>query len=614
MARGAWVGYRRLIDAEVAIGIALAGVEGAEAAAALHQLALAARGAAHAGLLRWLLLDVLAVRIARAADERTVPAHPPHELLPAFGAGLVQQLGLGLAVAFHGTRELALGVVLAAHELPVAPELDHQPAGFAAFFGAAGTPLLQEDLGGLHLVAGILHVLVERVVERAQDGRPSPIALGDVVQLLFHVRREPYVHDFGEQVDQDVGHHHPDVLREQAAVLHASVAAVEQRGDRGCVRRGSSDPVLFQRFHQARLGEARRRLREVLLGQQLEQAERLLDGQARQRRLGVLVGGVVAALEIHTPESVEDHRLAGGPQHVLGSLRSERGLDVHRDLVEAGLGHLRGDGALPDQAVQAALVAVEHAPHVVGAPRRARRTDRLVRFLGSPLLLFVVARLGQRVLRTVQLLDDVRDVGQSLLGDVDRVGTHVGDQTDLTLPGEVDTLVQALGELHGLPGREAELSRRLLLQRRRGEWRRGGSLDLLLTHLGHAVGGLPQPNHVGLGLFLGGEHQARSCPRRSGTDGPGRTTRLRSGPGARQRSSTPWPRTPRSRARDRRSAAGRRTGPVPPTDPSASGPSARAATARSPPAGRGCAGPAAHSPGRSRCGGAWRRPAGRRRG
>ena len=50
-------------------------------------------------------------------------------------------------------------------------------------------------------------------------------------------------------------------------------------------------PELLERLDQARLGEARRRLGEVLLGQQLEQPERLLGGERRQRCFGVLVPG-----------------------------------------------------------------------------------------------------------------------------------------------------------------------------------------------------------------------------------------------------------------------------------------------------------------------------------
>src|SRR5919197_2220279 len=87
---GVFAGCRRgkLARGERALRIALAPEEHrASATASLHELALATLGADHAGLLV-VLLDVLAVRVAGASDERTKPAAALRERLPALGAGL----------------------------------------------------------------------------------------------------------------------------------------------------------------------------------------------------------------------------------------------------------------------------------------------------------------------------------------------------------------------------------------------------------------------------------------------------------------------------------------------------------------------------------------------
>ena len=132
------------------------------------------------------------------------------------------------------------------------------------------------------------------------------------------------------------------------------------------------------------------------------------------------------------------------------------------------------------------------APIAISSGRRAAPVgpDGLVRLLRPALLLLVPARLGQRVLLTVQLLYRFGELGQGLFGDVHRVGSHVRDQADLALAGDGHALVQALGDLHRLARREPELARGLLLQRGRGERRGRRPLDLLLADLQDAVGGL----------------------------------------------------------------------------------------------------------------------------
>ena len=50
-----------------------------------------------------------------------------------------------------------------------------------------------------------------------------------------------------------------------------------------------------------------------------------------------------------------------------------------------------------------------------------------------------------------------------LFGDAQRVGSHVGDQTDRAVALELDALVQLLRDLHGATRLKAQLARSLLL-------------------------------------------------------------------------------------------------------------------------------------------------------
>src|SRR5699024_9949403 len=97
----------------------------------------------------------------------------------------------------------------------------------------------------------------------------------------------------------------------------------------------------------------------------------------------VLVPGGVAALLVGGQETPEgDHgagRPEGGGAVVLGELQLDRRGGA------LGVGHLGGDGALPDQLVEAELIAREGPGHLGrGAEAVPGGTDRLVRLLGVP--------------------------------------------------------------------------------------------------------------------------------------------------------------------------------------------------------------------------------------
>ena len=160
-------------------------------------------------------------------------------------------------------------------------------------------------------------------------------------------------------------------------------------------------------------------------------------------------------------------------EETVGRVVGRRAADPDADGDAAGVGHLRGEGPLPDQRVEGELLAVAEFPgHRLRRAERRGRSDRLVGLLG-------VLRLGRVLLRSVGEIRLAVPVGdgrarrrEGLVGENDVVGPHVGDEA---------LLVEALGEAHDLRGGQAESTAGLLLQGRGHEGGLGGgAIGLLL--------------------------------------------------------------------------------------------------------------------------------------
>ena len=128
--------------------------------------------------------------------------------------------------------------------------------------------------------------------------------------------------------------------------------------------------------------------------------------------------------------------------------------------------------------VELGLLGLEMAGDVARPPRHVGRADRLVRFLRVLGLGGVFARRARHVGVAEVLADHPARRRHRLGGEIDAVGAHIGDEPDRAV-ADVDALVEALGDLHGARGREAELARGLLLQGGGGEGRIGVALDRL---------------------------------------------------------------------------------------------------------------------------------------
>ena len=160
---------------------------------------------------------------------------------------------------------------------------------------------------------------------------------------------------------------------------------------------------------------------------------------------------------------------------------------VHRGLVQPGVGHLAGHGTVPDQPVELQLLGVEVGRQALGRTPDAGGADGLVGLLRA-LAPGAVVPWPLGVVAAEVLLDVLRGLLQGLLGHGHRVGAHVGDQAHALAAAQVDALVELLGDAHGPLRREAQAIGGRLLQRR-GDERRGRTLARLLALDGrHAPG------------------------------------------------------------------------------------------------------------------------------
>ncbi len=231
---------------------------------------------------------------------------------------------------------------------------------------------------------------------------------------------------------------------------------------------------------------------------------------------------VVAAFFVNLQKAIEQHDLPGRAQAHLTICAG----DINRGAFHAGGGHLAGDGALPDQIIQAALVHLGGAqlfgsePHVGGA-------DTFMRFLRVLGLVFVHARAVRQIGGPEAALDFIARSHHRLGCHVDAIGPHIGD---------VPRLVQTLCGVHALLGPHAELAAGLLLQRRCHEGRIGvaaGGFRLDRLHGQRARGDGLHRNFGGLGrgdvelaqLFAAKNGQAgliilTARGRKQGADGP----------------------------------------------------------------------------------------------
>ena len=378
-----------------------------------------------------------------------------------------------------------------------------------------------KDVRAQDLVEGFQHLADAQILdvvdragelapEIAQHVLPGELAVGDEVELLLEVGGEVVLDVALEEAFEEGDDEPPLVLGDQALLVDAHILALLQHGQRRGVCRRPADAELFHLLDQRRFRVARRRLGKVLLGLDRAVGDLVALVEHRQAAAGVVLvgrhvvlalGGVqalVASLLVDLEEAFELDDRAGGAQRV-GLAVAALHLDVGRRLLDLGGRHLAGHGTLPDQLIQPRLVLLEVLGDVRWLARHFRGADRLVRFLGVLRLGLVFADEGGDEPLRVFARDQPADGVDRLRHDGDAVGSHVGDEAD-GLAADVDALIEALGDLHRLLGREAELARGVHLQRRGGKRRVRVALDALLVDRDDAEVALLDGRLDGVGL------------------------------------------------------------------------------------------------------------------
>src|SRR6516164_11476221 len=382
------------------------------------------------------------------------------------------------------SRKARLLLVVLGADLHERPEAAHAHGD-----RLAGGRVLAELARLRDLLAGdrtldLVDLVDEGLPELLERGGPLLLAARDGIELILHGGREAVLHVAVEMMREETVDDLADVGRHEAPVVHLDVFAVLQRRDDRGVSRGAADAVLLQRLDEGGLAVTRRRLGEVLRGGELRQAHAVAFLQRRQHVVGVIGLGVVAPFLIDRDvPGFHERRAVGAQQVALWSFGARQQVD--RDRIEHRVAHLRGHGALPDQRVQPIEIVIDLALDIRRRDRRRSRADRLVSLLGVLRLGLVDARLFGNLVRAVEPRGNRTDLLNRLRRERYRVGAHVGDEADAAL-ADVLPLVQLLGETHGAARVEAELARRLLLQRRGGEGRCRVAAALLAVDRQHA--------------------------------------------------------------------------------------------------------------------------------
>jgi len=207
-------------------------------------------------------------------------------------------------------------------------------------------------------ILGLADGRSEGLPEFAQQLAPVHLAARDIVELFLEMGSE-IVFDVAREIAFEEGRDDAAaVFGNEALAVDAHVIALLQHVDDAGIGRGPADAEFFESLHQAGFRITRRRFGEMLLGQHLAAVQRLVLGDIGQQRVAVVVLALlVLAFVVERQEAVELDDRAGGAQ-LHGVVAAG---DIDRYLIEHGAFHLARHGALPDQLVDAELLAVELA-------------------------------------------------------------------------------------------------------------------------------------------------------------------------------------------------------------------------------------------------------------
>ncbi len=227
-------------------------------------------------------------------------------------------------------------------------------------------------------------------VELPDEVEPLALAARDLVEVLLHLRREGHVDEIAEVPAEQTGHGKGGEARDQRFALPEDVATALDCPNRRRVSGRPADAQPLQLLDERRFGVPGRRRRLVTLRFQRDRMKPsrcfarhpLTDRELRQQGFLFLElrRRIVTALDVRAPETGKLDRLPGCGEDRRLAVRAGAG-DLHARAQHPCVHHLRRHGPLPDQVVDAQVVAIERILERRWRRHEIRRPDGFVRLL-----------------------------------------------------------------------------------------------------------------------------------------------------------------------------------------------------------------------------------------
>ena len=276
----------------------------------------------------------------------------PQDQLRLFGI----EIGRGDLLGQGGLEQLLGAVFSDALGFQVGAEAaDAHHAGQALQLNGAGHTGVDIALPLLHLGFQALFSLKEALQVR----QPLHLTVGNLIEGVLHPGRETGVHQIREVLLQQGRHGKSREAGGERVVGEGGVAAIDDRADDRGIGGRPADALLLEHLHQGRLAVASGGLGLVTEGLHRLAGRAIAHLQGRQQQLLSFNRrvGIVAALDVGAKETSEVDALTRGPE--LGWAQGAAiGLQFHREHGEAGISHLAGHGALPDQLIEGQILAI----------------------------------------------------------------------------------------------------------------------------------------------------------------------------------------------------------------------------------------------------------------
>ena len=300
-------------------------------------------------------------------------------------------------------------------------------------------------------------VSVRPEVEGVQPRNALGLTVGDVIEVVFHARREVVVDQAGEVLFQQVGDSEGTQRRYQRRALLEHVLPLDGLHDGG-VCGGPAHAVFLHPLDERGLGVAGRGLGGVAFCGCRHHVDGLTNGHRRKHQLCsvavIVVGGlstptrgfvtgplVSPAKSLMLDDGTAGRQRGTGTGPVGTRARRQIGPHPEANCLADGVGHLGGNGAAPHQLVDVGLRLRKLATDRIGMTEAvAGRPNGLVSLLGVTDLVGVgPGRVGDVV--GTEAFGGLGPGGpHRRVRQRGAVGPHVGD---------VPLLVQALGGMHG---------------------------------------------------------------------------------------------------------------------------------------------------------------------